>query len=203
MLSYPVRAALASGLFAEVVVSTDDSDIAETAGEAGARVMERPQELADDRSTIVQVCLHTLEVLEARGELVDDFCCVLATAIFLRPDDFRESYALLRAELEADVVLGVSEYDLHPFQALRGHDGFLEMMWPEYRGMKSQQYPKLVASNGTLTWARAEPFRRARTFYVKRLKGYEIPLVRAVDIDTQDDLERARLLARVLLTGHY
>lgn len=195
MLTYPIRTAAESGLFESVVVSTEDAEIAELADAAGARVLARPDDLAQDRSTVVQVCLHALDALEAEGNAVEEFCCIYATAIFLTVDDLRRSYELLHKPPMADFVMGVSEYDLHPVQALKETNGFLEPMWPEYRGLQSQFYPKLVASNGTLYWAKAGAFRQSRSFYGTRLKGYEIARSQIINIDTPDDLKRARLLA--------
>jgi N-acylneuraminate cytidylyltransferase len=190
MLAYPIFCALESELFDAVLVSTDDEEIAELARRAGASVIDRPAELAVDRSTVVQVCLHALEVID--GRLPGVFCCIYATAIFLTPKHLRASGKLLDAAPPADVVMGVSEYHIHPVLALKEGDGYLTRMWPEYSGVQSQFYPCLVASNGTLYWARTDAFRRERTFYANRLRGYLIPRHEAVDIDTSEDLELAR-----------
>ena len=104
------------------------------------------------------------------------------------------SLAMVDEEPKADVVMGVSTYDIHPVKALTRNGGYWKRMWPEYEGRKSQNYPYLVASNGTLYWARAVAFRAQQKFYVERLKCFEIPSSRAVDIDTPEDLKRARHL---------
>lgn len=194
MLTHPIGAARESALFDTVYVSTEDAEIAAVVRDAGATVIARPAEIAQDRSTVVQVCLHALDEIEQTMGPVAVFCCIYATAIFVTADDLRDSQAQLDQEPVADVVMGVSEYGKHPVQALKQEGAYATRMWPEYDGLQSQSYPHLVASNGTLYWSRTDAFRETRSFYAKRLKVYEIPRWRAVDIDTPDDLELARYL---------
>lgn len=189
MLAHPIQAARASGLFDAIYVSTEDAEIARVARELGADVIERPQEIAQDRSTVVQVCLHALETHPE----IERLCCLYATAILLRPDSLIASHALLDDEPEADFVMGVSEYEHPPLQALKADErGFLSYMWPEWRGVQSQFQPHLVVSNGSLYWARAAALRAEKTFYGHRLRGWPVPPEQVSDIDTTDDLERVR-----------
>ena len=196
ILSYPVRTAFESGLFAQVIVSTEDKEIARIGDAEGARVMERPKNLATDNSTVVEVCLNVLDSLESEdNRLPTHFCCIYATALLIQAEDLRKSYGLLKEEPECDFVMGVSKYSLHPAQALIEKDNFLTYMWPEYQEMKSQNYPHLLCSNGTLYWAKTAVFRITKSFYAKRLKGYIVPQSRAVDIDTPEDYEIAKIFA--------
>lgn len=194
MLTHPVRSALESGQFDGVYVSTEDPEIAQIARSAGAAVIDRPEELARDRSTVVEVCLHALDAIESRGASAELFCCIYATALFLAPEQIAAAAALLDDEPPADVVMGVSDFNLHPVRALVRRDGYLTCMWPEFAGLKSQRFPELVASNGTIYWARTAAFRRHRTFYVERLRGYRIPRARTVDIDSPEDVEVAQFM---------
>ena len=194
MLSHPIKCALDSGLFSDVYVSTDDSEIAEVAEKWGAAVLDRPQELATDQSTVAQVCLHALDMLTQRGLQIDLFCCIYATAAFIAPEDLHGSLALIDGDTETDIVMGVSTYDIHPVKALTRNGAYWSRMWPEYKGVKSQEFPDLVASNGTLYWVRPAAFRAHPDFYQERLKCYEVPASRAIDIDTPEDLQRARRL---------
>jgi pseudaminic acid cytidylyltransferase len=199
ILSYPIKAALESGLFDSVIVSTDDEEIAQSARSATARVMERSKELAQDRVTVVQVCLDVLEALRNENQLPNYICCIYATALFITPDDLRRSFQLLQRKPKADFVMGVSQYNLHPVQALVEKDGYLTPMWPEYIHLQSQFQPHLVASNGSLYWAQVSAFQEVKSFYGRKLKGYVIPKIRAVDIDTQGDFKIAEILAPHIL----
>ena len=201
MLTYPVTNAVKSGLFDQVIVSTEDAVIEKIGKDAGAVVLKRPEELVQDRSTVAQVCEHVLEELAKDGIVPEFFCCIYATALFITYKDILESFSMLTESPEPDVVMGVSKYNLQPVQALVAKDKFLNAKWPEYYGIQSQFHPRLVASNGTLYWARTKEFLQAKTFYPEKLKGYEISWIRAVDIDTPEDLKIAEMLALNLLNN--
>lgn len=200
MLSYPIGAALESGLFSQVIVSTEDEKISQIAESVGARVVERPHDLAGDRATVVQVCLHTLSLLDQEQGSPDRFCCIYPTAVFITAADLKASVRLLDENPPADAVMGVSDYNLPPVQALKTVGGFLRPKWPEYVRLQSQLQPKLVGDTGTIYWARTEAFAAETSFYARKLKGFPIPRKRAVDIDTPEDLDLARTLAPLLLT---
>ena len=201
MLNYPIQAAQESGMFDRIIVSTEDEEIRQAALEAGAEVFQRPGDLAQDRATVVQVCRHVLDVLDEQSEQPEFFCCIYATAVFITPDDLQSSFQLFSQEPEPDVVMGVSEFNLHPVQALEEKDGFLTPKWPEYLGVQSQFHPQLVASNGTFYWTKSMDFLQNPTFYMPKLKGYTIPQRRAVDIDTKEDYDFVNLLSQHYLTG--
>lgn len=200
MLAWPIAAARASGLFAAIVVSTDDAEIAGVARAESARSLERPAALATDAATVTEVCRHALEMLRGEGNEPSCFCCLLPTAVFVAASDLVDSLALLDAPPPADVVLGVSPYTLHPYKALRAHGPYLASAAPEHVESKSQGYPAMIASNGTLIWARTAPFLRRPAFYVERLKGYVMDPLRGQDLDTAEDLERVRRLATLFLS---
>ena len=202
MLSYPVETARKSKLFDQVIVSTEDSAIKAAALQCHARVIERPKEIAGDRSTVAQVCEHVLTTLAGEGTSCLWFCCIYATALFLTPKDLEDSFNLGQTFPKADVIMGVSRFNLQPLQALeKEKDGFLRPRWAEHN-RQSQFHPDLVASNGTLYWARTKSFLEKKTFYTERLIGYEIPWIRAIDVDTPEDYQTARLLAPLVLGVH-
>lgn len=187
MLAHPIIAARASGLFEHIYVSTEDAEIAWIAKQYGAEVIERPPQIAEDRSTVVQACLHALETHPD----IDLMCCVYATAVLLAPQTIVAAHKLLGGEPDADFVMGVSEYEHPPAQALKADDnGYLSYMWPEWRGIQSQFHPLLVVSNGTFYWARRQALLEEKTFYGRRLKGFIVPSEQVSDIDTQEDLTK-------------
>lgn len=189
MLAYSIEIARATGLFEQIFVSTEDDEIAFVARQYGAEVIERPVEIAADRSTVVQACLHALE---AHPE-IDILCCIYATAVLLKPETIVTACELLDREPHADFVMGVSEYEHPPVQALQSDkDGYLSYMWPEWRGVQSQFHPNLVVSNGTFYWARAEALRDEKTFYGRRLRGVVVPSDQTSDIDTREDLAKIK-----------
>lgn len=195
MLAHPIMAARATSLFDHVYVSTEDAEIAEIAKQYGADVIERPPQIAEDHSTVVHVCIHAM----VTHPEIDLMCCLYATAVLLKPETIASAYELLRGDPDANFVMGVSEYEHPPVQALKTDDhGYLSYMWPEWQGIQSQLYPHLAVSNGTFYWARRHALLEEKTFYGSRLRGFTVPTDQVSDIDTEEDLRRiaSRLNAR-------
>src|SRR5688500_13214405 len=85
-----------SGVFARVIVSTDDAAIAAMALSAGAEVpFMRPAALADDHTATVPVIAHAITVLEEQGDIRPVVCCVYPAAVFVEPDDFHAALEML------------------------------------------------------------------------------------------------------------
>jgi CMP-N-acetylneuraminic acid synthetase len=200
MLAHPIMVARASGLFEHIYVSTEDTEIAEIAKQYGAEVIERPPQIAEDRSTVAQVCLHALEA----SPDIELMCCIYATAVLLTPETLIASHALLAGEFEVDFVMGVSEFEHPPVQALKADEnGFLSFMWPEWRNVQSQFHPRLVVSNGTFYWGRRQALLLEKAFHGDRLRGFTVPPEQVSDVDTHEDLNRiiSRLSATNRLGG--
>ena len=195
MISHTIGAAVETGLFQRVVVSTDDPEIERTARRFGAEVHRRPAELATDRAQVVEVCVHFLQEEYARGRHHDILCCLYATAPLRNADDIRCTVRLVE-QGECDFAMAVTEYYYPPHQALKeSESGFLEPMWPEMVNMQSQALPMMLIDNGS-TYAVSVPvFLETRSFYGPRLKGYRMPRERSVDIDLKEDLELAEFYA--------
>ena len=105
IIAYSIEVALASGLFGQVVVSTDSEEIAEIAREYGASVpCLRPRALADDRTGVAEVVRHALLEMREGRELPVYGCCILATAPFLQPEFLKSGYDRIN---EADSALAV------------------------------------------------------------------------------------------------
>ncbi|WP_282128589.1 pseudaminic acid cytidylyltransferase [Roseobacter litoralis] len=194
LVAYSIEVAKASQLFSRVIVSTEDEEIAAIAAKHGAEIVMRPEHLADDQTPVVDVCLHALQTLAAKGKSPVSFCCIYATAVFLVPSDLVENEKKLTS---SNAVMGVSAYPIHPFKALVETDGCLVPLWPEKNARKSQTFPNAFASNGTFYWRRTDDFLKSPGFYSDDLVGHLIPAQRAVDIDTMEDLKHARLLAKL------
>jgi N-acylneuraminate cytidylyltransferase len=198
MIAYPISSALKSRLFHSVVVSTEDDEIADVSRRAGATVIARPAALATDEAHELAACAHVLDELAEEQADPSAFCIIYPTAAFVLPDDLIQSAAMLDGPPEADVVMAVAEYPIHPYKALKAsQNGYLEMMFPAEAKQRSQFYPKLVASCGAFYWMRTAHFRKDPNYYPRRLVGYELAPDRAIDIDTPADLAWAEKLMRI------
>lgn len=192
MISYTIAAAVETGLFDKIIVSTEDDEIAAISEQYGAEISRRPADLATDTSQVKDVCLQLLAEEAAMGRGYETFCCLYATAPLRSAEDIRQTM-LPVLEGKADGGMAVSEYTSSPYQALREVKGMLEPIFPEYHLLQSQKLDKPVVSNGSTYAMRVDTFLSERTFYCKKLAGYVMPRLRAVDIDDEEELEIAKL----------
>lgn len=195
MLAYTVDAAIESGCFARVVVSTEDDEIAEVAGRTGAVVDRRRPELATHQIGLVDVCLEFLEREERAGRAWQNLACLYATAPMRNAQDIRDTMTLLEPE-RCGFAMAVTSYDHYPHQALKfGAGASLTPMWSDLVTKRGSDLPPLRAGNGSTYAVNVAEFRKHRSFYGPNLRGHDMPRDRSVDIDTRDDFEFAVWLA--------
>lgn len=198
IIKYTIEAAHISDCFERVVVSTDDNEIAAIARESGAETVTRPPSLATDSAPVHAVCLALLEEEKISGRSWTQMACLYATAPMRNARDIRATMALLKPGF-CDFAMGVSSYDKQPQQALKlMQDQTLIPMWPDMLKFRASDLPPLRASNGTIYAVNCDAFRRHGNFYGPNLRGHDMPRTRAIDIDTLEDLELARLIAQNL-----
>jgi len=186
LLARVIRTAKDSGIFDDIVVSSEDAEILELARNEGAIAHVRPPELAMDRSTVVDTCINVLETYR-----VNTFCCIYATAALISKETLESSSKIFYSDDSISVLMGVSEYNHHPVQALTvDDDGNAKLLFPDFQGLQSQFYPVARVSNGTFYWARSDTFLRERTFYSDSLRLFDVPSNEAFDIDTPDDFKK-------------
>lgn len=196
IIAYTIEAAIASECFARVVVSTEDEEIAAVAQRFGAAVDHRKPELATDAAGVVAVCADFLDREAHLGRDWQIMACLYATAPLRTAEDISATVALLTPGV-CEFAMAVTAYDHQPHQALQfGAGGCLTPMWPELVERRASDVPVLRAGNGSTYAVSVPAFRRHRSFYGPRLRGYEMPRHRSVDIDTRDDLELALYFAR-------
>lgn len=201
MIAHSVRAARAAGVFDRIIVSTDDAEIAVIARQYGAETpFVRPPELADDFAGTDAVILHALEWFAARGEPVQEFCCIYATAPFVQASDLRRGLDLLR-ERQAATAFSVTTYAYTIFRSLKiNGDGRVEMFWPENFSKRSQDFPEACHDAGQFYWGDTAKYLVERRLFSSNSVPVLIPRSRVQDIDTLEDWERAELMFSVLRT---
>lgn len=194
LIAWAIDVALASGEFSEVVVSTDDEEIAEIARTHGATVpFLRPAALADDFTPTIDVVAHALREMQRRGFSGDLLCCVYPAAILIDPGDLAESRSLL-VESNRNYCAAVLRY-AHPIQRamILGSRGDLTFADPDAAAKRTQDLPQRWHDAGQFYWGRVAAW-GAELPILPNAVGYEIGAGRAVDIDTEGDWVRAELL---------
>ncbi len=200
IIAYSIEAALDSGCFDKVIVSTDDQEIADVARQYGAEVpFMRPDDISDDYATTADVILHALNWFEQQGEQIDYVCCLYATAPFIRVSDIKNTYQLLVDSPSASFCFPVCEF---PFPIQRGvkidHNSRVTMFQPEHFNTRSQDLEKAYHDIGQFYWGKPEAYRQKIPMFLEQAIAYPISRKRVVDLDTPEDWEFALLLARAL-----
>jgi CMP-N-acetylneuraminic acid synthetase/RimJ/RimL family protein N-acetyltransferase len=193
LLARTVDVARETGLFARIVVSTEDDEIAGVATDAGAEVLRRDPRLAADSARLVDVCRVVLDELAQQGELVEAFCLLLPTSPFRTAVHVREAWDVLERR-RANGVMSVSEFPHVPLWAVHEVRGSLRLFFGR-RWLKSRdRLPRLCRHNGVVLWMKTDAFRRARDFYGPRIAAYPMSLEESVDLDHPLDLAFAEFL---------
>lgn len=196
ILAYTIDAALESAVFDQVVVSTDDPDIAAIASELGASVpFVRGAALADDHTPVSKVTLDVLDRLDADGGRYPIVCQLMANCPLRDASDIKASCERFLAS-GAAAQISTSAYGLFtPWWAMRVDDtGVLTPLFSEVGDTRSQDLPRLVCPNGAIWWAKSEALRASGTFHIPSRTGFEMPWLHALDIDTPDDWALAETL---------
>lgn len=196
MLAYPIEIALQSGMFAKVHVSTDDEEIAAIAREWGADVsFLRPAELSDDFTPLLPVTRWTLKRFREVGEVFDNVCTLFPCAPLLEAQDIEGAYRVFHGNGGQYNLLSVARSPV-PAEWYYHMDsnGRLAPLFPGAAFIRSQDLKPAYFETGTFTIFSADSvLDENRPPDDTGYTAYEIPLDRAIDIDTVEDLERARL----------
>jgi N-acylneuraminate cytidylyltransferase len=188
MLAWPLQAALTSFLFDEVMVSTEDPEIAEIARHYGASVpFLRSPRAADDFANTPDVLVEVLETYRFLGISFDTACCIYPTAPFLTADALVEGYQRLLAG-PFDTVMPVAAFGYPIWRALERHEsGQIQLTWPENRFKRSQDLPQSYHDAGQFYWFRVAPFLRERALMGPNTGSIVLPESHVQDIDTEAD----------------
>ena len=198
MMAYSIEAALSSGCFGRVIVSTDSHVFARIAEEHGAETLLRPAELADDHTPLAPVVEHALRETSVSAP-VERVCCILSTAPFVRPSDLRAGRDLL-TERCVGSVFSVTTFPFPIFRGLRrAEDGTLSMFWPEHEMTRSNDLPEGYHDAGQFYWLEATRFLAEKRIYMPDALGVVLPRHLVQDIDTPEDWRRAELMYGALL----
>ena len=198
MLVYSIEAALSSGIFDEVMVSTDDEEIADIAKKAGAKVpFYRSEKTANDFATTSDVILEVLEEYGKRGQNFDSFCCIYPTAPFITPERLKEGMELL-AEQKPDSVMPVVSFSFPPQRCVIIEDGKLVPKWPENMPKRSQDLEPYYHDCGQFYCVNAGRFLEEKAILMQNTMPLLLSELEVQDIDNEVDWKLAELKYKLL-----
>lgn len=193
IIGWSIRTAFSSGLFAEIMVSTEDEEIAEVARKEGAVVpFMRSAATSDDQATTTDVLREVLREYSDRGRLPGSACCLYPTSPFVTAGDLRRGLELLEGGF--DVVLPVCRFDYPIWRSLeRSDDGRVRLNFPEHALARSQDLPPAFHDAGQWIWLRTAPFLAGAPLLGSNTGSLLLPSDRVQDIDTEEDWRLAEL----------
>lgn len=199
MIVWSIDAALDSGCFDRIIVSTDDEEIAAIASKAGADVpFMRPANLSDDYTGTIPVVAHAISWMQEHAHPADSVCCIYATAPFVRAEDIRRGQSILE-EGGADYAFSVTSFPFPIQRAIRlKAEERVEMFWPEHFASRSQDLEEAFHDAGQFYWGRSEAWLSGRPFFSPQAAAVVLPRHRVQDIDTPEDWQRAELMFTAL-----
>ena len=199
MIAWSIEAALESGCFDQILVSTDDAEIAEVAGQYGAQVpFMRPTELSDDHTGPTAVIAHAINWLAALGQIPEQVCCLYATAPFICADDLRKGLFIL-TETACDYAFSVTSFAFPIQRAIRITEaGRAEMFNPENFNTRSQDLEDAFHDAGQFYWGRAQAWLQNKVIFGSTSAPIKLPRYRVQDIDTLEDWVHAEWLFRAM-----
>jgi N-acylneuraminate cytidylyltransferase len=194
VIAYSIEAALLSGLFKEVMVSTDDEEIAAVAKQYGATVpFMRSQKNADDFATLNDVIEEVLGSYNNEGKKFNNGCCILSTAPFVTTEKLKEAYNLL-LQKKFDSVRPIVKFSYPIQRAFKlSPNNSVQMFYPEHLKTRSQDLEPAYHDAGQFYW-----FRTDKILTGTNKGGLIISETEAQDIDTIEDWELAELKLSML-----
>ena len=196
MIAYAISAARDAGIFDEVMISTEDAEIAKTALQLGASVpFLRSARTASDTATTRDVVLEVLEEYARRGRQFDCLACLYSCVPFLTGDILRGAYAVFCDE-NADLLMPVVRYSFPIQRALHiGADGRMEYREPSEANNRTQDLEPTYHDAGMFYMTKVAAYVAGDVWH---RSYYEVSNFRAQDIDTPDDWKLAEIKYRML-----
>lgn len=199
MIAWSIEAALKSGSFSQIVVSTDDHEIADIAEQYGAEVpFTRPESLSDDHTGTISVIRHAIEWFNQHGQQPEHVCCIYATAPFISSEDIQRGFEILN-DTGSDYTFSITSYPFPIQRAIRiTPQGRVEMFQPEQFNTRSQDLEEAYHDAGQFYWGRASAWLAEKPIFSTDAVPVILPRHRVQDIDTLEDWRRAELMFQAM-----
>ncbi len=194
IIAYSIEAAKNSGIFDEVMVSTDDDEIASIAKQFGANIpFMRSQKSANDYATTADVIKEVLSKYRERGEDFDYFCCLYATAPFVTTKHLIDAYNTINVD-DTDACFTVVQYSYPIQRSLKlNQAGFVEMTFPQHLKSRSQDLTPIYHDAGQFYFVKVQAFEQEQTLWCRRTAPLILSELEVQDLDTQTDWQLAEM----------
>lgn len=187
IIYYSIEAAKSSGLFEEIMVSTDDIEIAEIAKSFGVQIpFLRSVETSSDYATTIDVLLEVIKGYKAIGREFDNICCIYPCAPLLQVKKLNLAYEVL-IEKKMDIVLPIIKYSTPIQRAFKIVGDKIDMLYPEMKNTRSQDLENSYFDAGQFYWANTLKLLSQKTLHTKNTGSILLDEIEAHDIDNEID----------------
>lgn len=198
IIAYSIEAALKSHLFDEVMVSTDDKEIAEISIQYGANVpFLRSEKNADDYATTVDVLIEVIEKYNSQGRTFENVACLYPSAPFTTSNKLKEAYKILISK-KIDAVFPVMPFSFPIQRSLKLKDGKLSYFYPEFENSRSQDLEKAYHDAGQFYFINTASLLINKSIITKNTGAILITELEAQDIDNETDWKIAEIKYELL-----
>lgn len=199
IISYSIEAAIQSGVFSEVMVSTDSHEIAEIALESGASVpFMRSARTSDDFATTSDVIMEVLDKYKEIGRNFKYICCIYPTAPFITPDKLRSAMEIM-VENNSTVVMPVVRFSYPPQRCfVIDESKYMKYKYPEYMNSRSQDLEAWYHDAGQFYIYNTQKYLELNGSISDGIIPIEVSELEVQDIDNEDDWKIAELKYRLM-----
>lgn len=199
IIAYSIEAARESGIFDEVMVSTDSEEIAAAAKKYGAAVpFLRSEKTSNDWATTADVLLEVIENYRLRNRKFERICCIYPTAPFLTGERLREANKVLE-DAKAESLMPVVRFSFPPQRGMVIREGRVDYRYPEFRNTRSQDLEVMYHDCGQFYFCRTDAFLKHRTMVTPDTVPFEMSEEEVQDIDNLSDWQVAELKYKMLV----
>ena len=198
IIAYSIEAALNSGVFDEVMVSTDDEEIAGVARQYGAAVpFLRSAETSNDYATTVDVLLEVVNRYKEQGKVFDTICCLYSTAPFVTSDRLKEASSKISETIDACFTIVQYSYPIQ--RSLRINENeYVEMKFLEHLKSRTQDLEKVYHDAGQFYFVKTDALIQEKTVWCKRTAPLILSELEVQDLDTLTDWQLAEMKYQLL-----
>jgi N-acylneuraminate cytidylyltransferase len=198
IIKYSIDAAVNANCFDEIMVSTDDREIAAIAEQFGAVIpFYRSEATSNHFASTSDVIEEVIFEYKKRGKAFQYCCCIYPTVPFIAADHLRQGFNILRST-GADSAIPVVRFSYPIQRALKIDEGRLSMIWPENLNARSQDLMPAYHDAGQFYWFKVERFLKQKKLFMDYTVPIEISQSQVHDIDNEEDWKIAEVKYKII-----
>jgi N-acylneuraminate cytidylyltransferase len=196
VIQYSIRAAIDSGLFDKVIVSTDSNKISKIARKYGAEVpFLRPKKISDDHSTTIEVISHALDFLKKNDSeyysQIQNVCCIYPAAPLIKIKYLKDSYKIIKKK-KWDYVFPVVKFENLVQRAIYKKNNKIKMLFNNFYNKRTQDIKETFYDAGQFYWGKKDSWKKKKKIFSSKSNFIVLPAEQVQDIDDLSDWNKAK-----------